>query len=88
MCFEYQGYGHCASRRALTIKRIKEIDQIHLETSEEDEEMEEDATVLASDEGELLVLQRISMPWMVQGRKHKGSIFFTHGLPSRARYMT
>jgi len=47
---------NCPNRRTLTIKEIEEIDQIHLATSEEDEEMQLDATVLVPDKGELLVV--------------------------------
>ena len=63
MCFKCQGYGHfqanCPNRRALTIKKVEEIDQIHLETSKEDEEKEEQTTVLAPNVGEMLMLRRI-----------------------------
>jgi len=45
-------------RRALTIKKIEKIDQITLEASKEDEQMEEENTVLAPNVWELLVLQR------------------------------
>jgi len=47
------------NRRTLTLKDIKEINQITLEASEEEEDKEEKATVLALDVGELFFLQRI-----------------------------
>ena len=64
-CFKCQGYGHfhvdCPNRRALTLKRIEEVDQFAstLEEEEEEEEEEETAMVLAPNVGELFVLQRI-----------------------------
>jgi len=40
-CFKCQGYNHCQAdypkKRALTIREIKEINQIHSEISEEEE---------------------------------------------------
>jgi len=62
-CFKCQGYGHfqanCPNRRVLTLREMEEIDQFALELTVEEEEEEEPATVLTSDVGELLVLQRI-----------------------------
>ena len=43
----------------LTIKEIEEINPIHLETSEKEEELEEQAIVLPPNVGEMLVLRRI-----------------------------
>ena len=42
-----------------SITEIEGIDQIHLETSEEEEEIEKQATVLALDMGEMLLLRRL-----------------------------
>jgi len=62
-CFKCQRYGHfqadCPNKESLRIKDIENINHIHLETSEEKEAMEEQATVLALDAGEMLVLRRL-----------------------------
>ena len=62
-CFNYQECGHfkadCSNRRDLTISEIKEIDQIHIETIEEEEELETKATIPPPDVEEMLVLRRI-----------------------------
>jgi len=58
-----------------------------LETSDDEEEIEEQATVLAPDLGEKLVLRRIFIPWRDPKRKTKENIVFTHGVPSKVRYV-
>ena len=73
-CFKCQSYGHfqadCPNIRALTIKEIKEIGQINLESSEGKEELDEEATVLPPDVGEFVVLKRILHT--VEGSKEDG----------------
>ena len=61
-CFKCQGYGHfitdCPNRRVLTLKEMEEIDQLTTSLEKEKEEEEKIATVLASDVGDLLVIER------------------------------
>ena len=87
-CFRCQEHGQfqadCPNKRALTIKEIEQIDQIYLETSKEDEEIEEQATILTSDIGEMFVLKR-ALYAMEDSKEENTS--FTHGVSSKARYV-
>ena len=85
------GHGHfqadCPNGRALTIKEIEEIDHIHLEISEKDEEMGDEATVLASNIGECLILKRSLHIMESYKEKNKREHIFTYGVPSKAKLL-
>jgi len=59
-----------------------------LETSEKNEEMKEDAIILAPNEGELLVLQRIL--YAMEGSREEGQrehVFHSWCTPFKAMYV-
>jgi len=76
-----------SKQRVVTLKEIKEINQIALETTEEKEQEEEEETVLTFDVGELLVLQEFSMPKKPHGKRTKEHISFILSAPSKGRYV-
>ena len=68
------------------IREIGEIYKIQLETSEEEEKLEEQANILLMWE-RCLYCDVFCKPWKGHNRKMKENISFTHGVPSKARYV-